>query len=90
MAGFGAIGRCLAGRGCGLPPDPVGGGVVVEETDEGCEFGRARTGIVSAKSTMVLKESTKESQAISVLIPAPAKTTVRAIIVYIFKRVLPA
>jgi len=88
VAGFGAKGRSFAGGGCGVL-GPLRGGDEVEVEEDG-ELGRARMGRVSARSTIVLKESTSESHAISLLSPAPAAMMVRAIIAYIFKSVFPA
>lgn len=78
IAGLGAIGRCFIVWSCGVPGTLRGG-------DEGaCEVGgeddRVRVGRVSARSTIVLNESTSPSHAISLFSPAPAATVVRAMI----------
>jgi hypothetical protein len=84
--GEGAIGRCLEDVGA---REVVGDGESEPCGDDG-DAGFVRIGSVSAKSTMVLKEPMSPSQAISVRVPAPAATIVRARIEYIFKRVFPA
>jgi hypothetical protein len=62
----------------------------VEACGEGGGILAVRMGNVSARSTIVLKESLNMSQAISVLVPVPAAIMMRVIIKDIFSRVFPA
>lgn len=87
VAGFGAMGRCFVGWGCvgGLLRD--GDEEVREEDLERAGF---RLGRVSARSTIVLNWLIDPSHAISVLTPEPELMIVRAITLYILRRVFPA
>jgi hypothetical protein len=87
-AGFGAIDRLRFARPRIGVPDGDGDS---ELLCGGCAGGGVvRMGSVSARSTMVFKESMSGSHDFSVRWPAPAATTVRARMAYIFRRVLPA
>ena len=81
VAGLGAIRR---GRDDGCADEEGRGD---GEGVQNCVF---RTGIVSARSTMVLKLSRNGSQAISVVAPAPEPLMMRIVMALIFSRVLPA
>lgn len=84
--GFGAMERCLDDGGCGVVLRDGG-----DEASGDCDGTFAvRIGRVSAKSTIVLKESLNVSQAISVRTTPPAAIMIRVIMKDIFNSVLPA
>ena len=87
VAGFGAIERCLEDGGWGVGLRDDGG---VDVSGECGIISAVRIGSVSAKSTIVLKESLNMSQAISVRNPVPAAMIIRVIMNDIFNKVLPA
>jgi hypothetical protein len=88
IAGLGAMARCFTAWSCGVPGLLRGGDDGACEVDG--EDDRVRVGRVSARSTIVLNESTSPSHAISLFSPAPAAMIVRDMIAYIFNRVFPA
>jgi hypothetical protein len=85
VAGLGARRRCSGARGVPGEEDDGAGEEEAVRVAAGCMIG-----MVSARSTMVLKESINGSQAISDLRPAPEFIIMWNVMADIFSRVFPA